>query len=397
MTKLLINLFVKNSEDTTSMPVRESYGRLAGITGIASNLLLFLLKLISGWISGSISILADAMNNLSDCASSTVTLVGFKIAAKPADEHHPYGHARVEYISGLIVSFLVMLIGFELFISSVRKIIDPTAVEFSRWTVVILSVSILLKLWQSLFNRHIGKRIDSTALIATATDSLNDVITTTVVLAGAILTHFTGLNLDGWMGALVALFILISGIRLVGETVSPLLGLAPDTQLVNKIEEKILGYDTVIGLHDLIVHNYGPGHIFASVHVEFPACQDILISHDIIDNIERDFKLKQGIEMVIHLDPIVTDNEQLSEYKKCIQNIIKEIDPALSIHDFRMVDGKSHTNLIFDLVVPSQFQIGNKELRLMIVEKARKTDPDLYCVVTIDRSYISSQPQIGPH
>lgn len=391
MTAFLIRLFVRNSDDPTNSQVRESYGKLAGVVGIASNLLLFLLKLFVGVFTGSIAIMADAMNNLSDCASSVITLVGFKLAGMPADEQHPYGHARIEYISGLVVSFLILLIGFEFFISSVRKILHPEPVAFGLNVVVILLISIAVKLWQGLFNRKIGARIDSAALKATATDSINDVVTTTAVLLGAVLAHFTALNLDGWMGMLVAVFILVSGFQLVNETVSPLLGMPPSDTLVRQIEEKIFSYDSVLGLHDLIVHNYGPGRRFASVHVEVPASQDILASHDIIDNIERDFKLEMNIDLVIHLDPIITDDERLSGYRSYIEAAVQEIDPVLSIHDFRMVEGKTHTNLIFDIVVPPRFHLNDSALRELVGRKASQLDGTCYCVITVDRSYTSTR------
>ena len=304
MTKLLIRLFVRNWENTDSPAVRESYGKLAGITGVVTNLLLALLKLLSGWFFNSIAIMADAVNNLSDSASSIVTLVGFKLSSKPADAKHPYGHARIEYISGMIVSFIVVVLGVQLAQSSIDKILAPEESSFTWITIGVLVVSILLKLWQGLFYRKIGKTISSTTLEATSTDSLNDVISTSAVLAGIIITLLTGVNLDGWLGLLVAVLITISGIRLVMETSQPLLGMAPSQELVQSIYSRILSYDGIIGLHDLEVHSYGEGRIFASVHCEVDADQDIMISHDIIDNIERDFLQDSGIHLVIHLDPV---------------------------------------------------------------------------------------------
>lgn len=392
MTNLLVRLFVKNSGDTTNLVVRERYGKLAGAVGIASNLLLFLLKLLVGLFSGSIAILADAVNNLSDCASSVITLAGFHLAALPPDEKHPYGHARFEYISGLAVSFLILAIGFQFLLSSVRKIITPAEVVFSTTVALILAVSILVKLWQGLFNRNIGRRIASDALRATAVDSINDVVSTSVVLAGLLLAHFTGWNLDGWFGLAVAVFILVSGVQLVAETLNPLLGTAPAREQVQQLEEKILGYESVLGLHDLVIHNYGPGRSFASAHVEVPANQDILLSHDIIDNIERDVARELQIELVVHLDPLVTDNEQLTGCRQEVQGILQEIDPALSMHDFRMVEGKTHTNLIFDVVVPPRYHTTDKALRAETGRRVRqRLGEGMYCVITIDRSYTATR------
>lgn len=391
MTKLLIKLFIEEPDNTADPRVRGLYGRLAGGVGVASNLLLFLLKMMIGIVTRSISIMADAVNNLSDCASSVITLAGFKLSGMPADEQHPYGHARFEYISGLVVSFLILAIGFQFLVSSVRKIRNPEPVAFLPAVAVILIVSIAVKLWQGRFNRRIGDIISSTALRATAADSRNDVITTAVVLSGAVAERFTGLRLDGWMGLAVAAFILVSGVKLVIETLDPLLGMAPDEELVGNIEERILGYDSVLGLHDLIVHNYGPGRCFASVHVEVPADQDILVSHDIIDNIERDFANGLGIELVIHLDPIVTDNERLSGYRDYVEQAVHSIDPVLSIHDFRMVEGKTHTNLIFDIVLPPRYHIADDVLRKMLGHSVTQLKENLYCVITVDRSYTSTR------
>jgi cation diffusion facilitator family transporter len=335
--------------------------------------------------------MADAVNNLSDSASSVITLVAFKLAGAPADEEHPYGHARIEYISGLVVSFLILAIGVEFLISSVRKILEPSGVIFTPAVAVILLVSIAVKLWQGLFNKNVGERISSTALKATAADSLNDVVATVVVLAGAIIAHVSGYHLDGWMGLLVAAFILVSGVRMVIETISPLLGMAPDCDMVAELEQKILSYDSVLGIHDLMVHNYGPGRSFASVHVEVPASQDILISHDIIDNIEREVTGALGLELVIHLDPIVTDDERLSGYRKYVADAVKELDPQLTIHDFRMVEGKTHTNLIFDVVVPPRYEMTDNALREVISRQVCKLQENLFCVITVDRSYTSTR------
>ena len=308
MTHFLIKFFVKDSEYLKNPRVRESYGQLGSIVGIVCHIFLFIAKLAIGTIFNSISITADAINNLSDAGSSIITWIGFKLSGKPADEDHPFGHARVEYISGLIVSFLIILLGVELVKSSVQKILHPEPLVFDTLIVVVLILSIALKFWLSRFNRKLGDLIDSTTLKATSTDSMNDVIATSVVLISILISSFTSLQVDGYMGCLVALFIIYSGINLVKETISPLLGEAPNPELVNNIISTIRNYEGVLGIHDLVVHNYGPERCFASVHVEVDAGEDILKSHDMIDNIERDFASNLGIHLIIHLDPIITDD-----------------------------------------------------------------------------------------
>jgi len=390
MTNLLINTFIKDKTNKNSPSVRESYGKLAGSVGIVSNIILFAAKLFAGIISGSISITADAANNLSDSASSIITLAGFKLSGMPADEDHPYGHARYEYISGLIVSCIIIVIGFQFFVSSAKKIINPSDVSYTLLFWIILTASMLIKTWQSFFNAKIGKIISSPALAAAAADSRNDVITTGVILISAVISHFTGFIIDGYMGALVAVFILYSGIGLIRQTLSPLLGEAPESSLVDEIQQKILSYESVIGLHDLMVHNYGPNRRFASVHVELPAKQDIMVSHDIIDTIERDFAAEMQISLVIHLDPVVTDDPKLNELKAKIQDIIANISAKLDMHDFRMVEGVSRSNLIFDVVVPPRFKISDKDLREKISDEVKKINENYFCVIAIDRSYITS-------
>ena len=355
MTQLLIKLFVKDSANLNSPTVRGAYGKLGGAVGITSNLLLFAAKLFAGLVSGSISITADAMNNLSDSAASVITLAAFKLAEKPADEDHPYGHARYEYISGVIVSCLIIIIGLQFFVSSFQKIFNPSAVEYSAAFWVILGGSMAIKLWMSFFNTRLGLIIGSSSLAATAADSRNDVIITGVVLVSALFSHFTNFSIDGYMGVLVAAFILYSGVGLIIQTLSPLLGEAPEEALVEEIHKKIMSYDSVIGLHDLIVHNYGPKRRFASVHVEFPAEQDIMISHDITDEIERDFAADLQISLVVHLDPVVTNDPLLNELKEKVQSIVRSLSPMLGLHDFRMVKGVIRQNLIFDIVVPHGF------------------------------------------
>lgn len=388
MTGFLVRMFIKDGDNIENARVREKYGKLAGIVGIATNLILFLIKIIAGTISGSISITADAVNNLSDSGASIVTLIGFKISGKPADANHPYGHARMEYISGLIVSFIIMVLGFELAKTSVEKIIRPEMPQFSWPVAFILLISILMKLWQCLFYRKIGRRIDSSALIAASLDSRNDILATSSVLAATVITSLTGFNLDGYMGVAVALFIMISGIRLIMDTASPLLGNAPSKELVRKIYQKILSYEGIVGLHDLSIHNYGAGKCFASVHCEVSAGQDIMVSHDIIDNIERDFLKDMGIHMVIHLDPVVTNNEQTNELKAAVRDLIRQISPQIGMHDFRVVWGITHSNLIFDIVVPFEFQWSDDELIAMITEKIQQIDPSYRAVIIVDHNYV---------
>ncbi|CAB1250204.1 Cation-efflux pump [Ruminococcaceae bacterium BL-6] len=391
MTELLIRLFVKDSEQVSNPDVRGRYGKLSGLVGVGTNLLLFVVKFLTGFFFHSIAIMADAVNNFSDMASSLITLIGFKLSSKPADAQHPYGHARMEYISGLIVSFLVMMVGVQLVQSSFGKILRPQPTGFGFVVVAILAVSILLKLWQSAFYAKIGKKIDSTALQASSQDSRNDVLSTAAVLLGALVSRYTGLMLDGWMGLAVAVFIIVSGIRLIIDTTSPLLGLAPTKELVREIYRKIMSYQGILGLHDLNVHNYGPGRCFASVHCEVPADEDIMVSHDIIDNIERDFLKDMNIHLVIHLDPIVTGDERTNELKEAVAGIIREISPDISMHDFRVVWGTTHSNLIFDVVVPYRFRMTDDQLQQTLVDRIHQMNPNYHAVVVVDHTYV---PQI---
>lgn len=388
MTQLLVQKFIKNYEDIQNPIVREKYGLLGGIVGIACNLLLFISKLFIGIISSSVSIIADAINNLSDAASSVVTLIGFKISSKPADSDHPFGHARVEYVAGLVVSFIIIFLGLQLAGSSISKILNPSTLMVSPVTIIVLILSIFVKLWMSFFNRHLGEKIQSSTLKATATDSLNDVIATTSVLLSMGIFYFTSFNLDGFIGLIVACFIIYSGINVIKETVSPLLGEAPTDELVQTIQSKILTYEGVLGLHDLVVHSYGPNRCFASVHVEVSAAEDILVSHDLIDGIERDFALDLGIHLVIHLDPIIKGDALSNTLQDMVITIVSTIDPDLSIHDFRTVQGVTHTNLIFDVTVPTNFKKSDKELAYLINQHIREQDPSFHAVMTIDRNYI---------
>ena len=390
MIQLIIRTFIKNYKDVENHHVRESYGKLAGVVGIISNIILFIIKFTVGILFKSISVTADAVNNLSDAGSSIITLIGFKLSGKPADAKHPYGHARMEYITGLAVSFIIILLGVQLIQTSFDKVLHPEESVFSYLTITVLIISILMKLWQGMFNKKVGKTIHSTALEATAADSINDVVATSAVLLSTIIAKWTGVNLDGYMGILVAVFILVSGVKMIGETINPLLGMAPDQEMVDQIYKKIMSYDTVLGIHDLVVHNYGPQRCFASVHVEVPASQDILISHDIIDNIERDFARDMDIHLVVHLDPFVTDDETTNLLKAQVKHIVKDISPDLSIHDFRAVVGVSHTNLIFDVCVPFSVKMSDAEITGLISRKVKEINPTYYTVIVVDRSYTGS-------
>ncbi len=388
MTNFLIRLFVRDYKNTSSARIRERYGQFAGIMGIVSNFLLFLIKIIAGTVFHSIAVTADAVNNLSDSGSSLVTLVGFKLSGKPADAEHPYGHARIEYISGLIVSFIIVFLGIQLIRSSVAKILKPTPAEFSWVLAAALVLSILIKFWQALFYSRIGGLIKSTTIKATAVDSRNDVLATASVLAAATISHFSGFNLDGYMGVVVALFILASGIKLVMETSDPLLGTAPKKELVQSIYTKIHSYDGILGIHDLTVHSYGPGRHFASVHCEVSASEDIMVSHDLIDNIERDFMEELGIHLVIHLDPIDIDDERTKALKAEVTALVRGISPMLDIHDFRVVWGITHSNLIFDIEVPFGFELEDSQLKEIVTAKIRALDSTYNAIITIDHDYV---------
>ena len=384
MTSLLLRLFVKNHDDTENPVVRGAYGKLAGAVGIVCNLLLFAGKLLAGILSGSVAVTADAVNNLSDASSSLVTLLGFKLAERPADEEHPYGHARIEYISGLVVAALILLIGAELAKSSFSKILHPETVEFSLLTLGVLVGSILVKLWMALFCRKLGRRIDSTNLLATSADSRNDVISTAAVLVGCLVGYFFDVKLDGYIGMAVALFIIWSGCSIAKDTINPLLGERASEELVRNISDLILSHEKILGIHDLMVHDYGPGNCFASVHAEMDSAEDPLICHDIIDDIERDALRELQVHLVIHYDPIVTDDEELNAARALVEQEIKSIDESLSLHDFRMVRGPGHTNLIFDLVIPYSMEDRKAELKARIDERLQRQDRKYYTVITFD-------------
>lgn len=381
----LLKFFIKGYPDHIDTNMRGKAGKAAGLVGIGTNVLLFAIKLLGGLISGSIAMLADAVNNLTDSVSSIVTIVGFRLAEKPADDGHPFGHARMEYISGVMISFIMVFLGFQFGMSSFEKILAPEYTEYSAAVIVILILSILIKLWQSLFYRAVGKRIGSQTLTATAADSRNDVVSTLAILLGAVISLFTGLHLDGYIGLLVAIFITVSGVRLIIETANPLLGTAPDLELVKKIHDKIHSYEGVIGMHDLAIHSYGEGKCFASVHCEVPAEEDILISHDIIDNIERDFLRDMDIHMVIHLDPVVTSDERTNALREDIMASVAELYPNFSVHDFRVVWGITHSNIVFDVAVPFSEPDSDARINERITKMIQEKDELYRLVLTIDR------------
>lgn len=387
MTKLIKNIFLKN-KDAETPSGREYYGRVAGIVGIVCNLILSILKFIVGYLSNSVSITADATNNISDAGSSIVTLVGFRLSEKPADEDHPYGHARIEYITGLIISFLILLVGFETLKTSFNKILHPEESIFSWVTVGVLVASIAMKLWLSSFNTNLAKAIKSKTLEATAADSRNDCISTGAVLLSTLIAKFFGFNLDGFIGVGVAIVILVSGINLIKETVGPLLGQAPSREIFNIIEEGILSYDNVLGVHDLMVHSYGPGSYFASAHIEMDAKINVLVCHDIMDTIERDFKEKHNIHLVVHLDPTVLDCEETNELKEVVRKILYDIDPIITFHDFRVVVGETAKNVLFDVVVPPKYKYSDEDLVSEIKNRIKIAGQgNLYAVILVDKSY----------
>lgn len=385
MTDLILRIFVRDHKNTEDPAVRDKCGRVAGAVGIVTNFLLFLMKIIVGTVFHSVSVTADAVNNLTDSGSSVVTLIGFKMASKPADEKHPFGHARIEYLSGVIVSFIVIFLGLQLGMSSIEKILTPEENALTPVALVVLVISILAKLWQCLFYRKVGRMIKSESVEATSKDSRNDVIATSVVLLGAVITMLIGVNLDGYMGAAVALFIVFSGVQLTISTADPLLGQAPEGELVQTITEKMLSYPGIIGMHDLAVHNYGVGRCFASAHCEVDAKNDILVSHDLIDNIERDFSRDLGIHMVIHLDPVIVGDARTDALHCKVQSLVTALYPTVTIHDFRVIWGVTHSNIVFDAAVPFSVKDSDAVITQKLEAEIQKLDPDYRTVVTIDR------------
>ena len=393
MTQFLIRCFIKRPDDVKDAAVRTAYGNLASLVGMACNILLCIGKLLAGTLFGSIAIMADALNNLSDASSNVVSLIGFRLAAKAPDAEHPYGHARYEYLAGLVVSVTILAIGLSLLKESALKVLHPTPVVFSWLSIGVLAASILVKLWLSGFNRAVGKKINSETLMATAADSRNDVLTTGAVLLSTILCSLTGYGIvDGIMGVGVAAFILWSGWGLVMDTLSPLLGESPSPELVEHIERTVMSYPGVLGVHDLMVHDYGPGHQFASLHVEFPAETDPLTAHDVIDNIENDFLKKDRLQVTIHYDPIVTADASVGVLRARLQEHARQLDPQLSIHDLRIVPGDSHTNVLFDLVFPAGYTGDIDQMLAKMCQFVKEQDPKYCCVVKVEQSYASALP-----
>ena len=388
MITLLSKLIIKNYNDYASPSVRLKYGMLCGAVGIFFNILLFTGKILAGTLTGSIGITADAFNNLSDAGSSAITLVGFRLSDAKADKEHPFGHGRFEYIAGLIVSMAILLMGFELAKTSVDKIIHPEEVTFSFLAMGVLIVSILTKLYMFFYNRGIGKKIDSAAMRATALDSFSDVTATSVVLLSMLIGKWTGWKIDGYAGLLVALFIGYTGIRAAQETISPLLGQSPTREFVDKIEQIVLAQDGVIGVHDLVVHDYGPGRRMISLHAEVPADGNMILLHDTVDNLEKQLRKECGCEAVIHMDPVETNNKETNRLRAETLSILWEIDERLTLHDFRVVPGSTHTNLVFDVVVPFDLSMTDEEVKKAVNERVHALEGTCYAVIDIDKSSV---------
>ncbi len=386
MIALLSRWLIRNYKNYTSPRVRIAYGVLCGTVGIGFNILLFIGKIIAGTLSGSIGVTADAFNNLSDAGSSVVTLIGFRLSASKADREHPFGHGRFEYIAGLFVSMAILLMGFELIRSSVGKIISPEPVQFSMLTVVILAASILVKFYMYLYNRAVGRKIDSATMRATALDSFSDMAATSVVLLATFVSKWTGAAIDGWAGVAVALFILYTGVMAARETISPLLGQPPDAAYVKRVENIVLESGEIIGVHDLIVHDYGPGRLMISLHAEVPADGDMIHLHDAVDNIEKKLRTELGCEAVIHMDPIVINDERTNRLRAQTEALVRGIDERLSVHDFRVVPGHTHTNLVFDVVVPYGFPRTDEDVKSEIERLVETLDGNCFAVVDIDKT-----------
>ena len=389
MTELLSRLFVKNHQDAQNPAVRTAYGTMVSITGIILNLLLFTAKFVVGSLFGAISIVGDAVNNLSDAGTQIISLISFRIAAKPADREHPFGHARIEYVTSMIVSFLVMLVGFELLKSSIAQIFSPELPDSSPIAIIVLIGSMLCKLWLGLFNRTIGKRIDSSVMRATAADSLSDVFATGAVLIATVLPMvFTDMkwNPDAYMGVIVAALIMVAGFRILNESKNAILGEAPSEEIVKQITDVVEKYEGALGIHDMVVHNYGPGRIIASLHIEVDGSVDVFETHDMIDTIEQELRETCGIQATIHMDPIVTNDEQVTALRKKTAEAVQKIHPSMQIHDFRFVAGTTHTNLIFDVVVPFEVKMSEAEVKAAVAEKVKEIDPSYFVVLNVDHA-----------
>ena len=390
MTDLLVKMFVKNYEDTDNISVRTAYGVLASGVGIACNVLLSLAKMMVGMLLHSVSVMADAFNNLSDAGSSIIGLVGVKMAEKPADEDHPFGHGRIEYVAALIVAFLVIEVGFTFFKDSISKIRHPEELRFQMVSIVILGMSILVKLWLGMFNKKLGKKIDSQVMMATAADSLGDVIATAATVVSILFWKVTGINIDGFVGLGVSLVVMWAGIGIARDTLEPLIGEATTPEDSRRIKKFVEKYDGIMGSHDLIVHNYGPGRSMASIHAEVPNNVSIEVSHEIIDRIERDAAKELGIFLVIHMDPLETEDQTVLKVRKKTEKAVEELDSRCSIHDFRMVKGEDQMNLIFDLVVPREYsEKKGDELMIRVIERMQEIDKRYQCVITLENSFVA--------
>lgn len=385
MTDLLIKIFVKDYKKTNDSQVRMRYGMLVSIVCITLNILLAAGKLIVGIFVGSVAIQADAVNNFSDAGSSVISLVSFRISGKPADREHPFGHARIEYVASMIVSFIIMIIGVQLLKNSVMKIIHPGKTEFSIVSVIILSASVLCKLWMSIFNRRVGKKIDSEVMRATAADSLSDVISTSAVLISSVILYFTGFDIDAYVGILVAAFIIFTGVKILAETKNSILGEAPVEKDVDGIKRIVSEYPEALGVHDMMVHNYGPGHTIASLHIEVDGEKDIFETHDVVDRIEKRINNELGIICTVHLDPIITNDSERNRVLGEVTDIVDKIDGKITIHDFRLVRGTTHSNLIFDIVVPYENKKSDSEIKAQITEAIKKVNEKYDTVITVDR------------
>ena len=388
MTGLLVKCFVKNGDNINDPKVRSSYGMLSGVVGIVCNCILFVLKFVAGLMTGAVSVSADAFNNLSDAGSSIVTFIGFKMAGKPADDDHPFGHGRIEYIAGLIVAIAIVVMGYELFTQSLDRIFNPKDTAFSIVSVIILIGSILVKMWMAAFNHTLGRKLDSAAMKATATDSLSDCISTTVVLASLIISVISGVNIDGYAGLIVAVFVLLAGVEAAKDTLNPLLGEPAEPEFVHQLEMYATENEMIIGVHDIIVHNYGPGRVYASMHAEVPYNVDVLEAHDIIDLAEQKIKAELGCDVSIHMDPVITDNEEINGLKTMVCQVVSGISDVLKIHDFRVTKGPYLTNLIFDILVPYDFTMKDDELVEFIGKEVAARDSKCRVVINIDKDFV---------
>lgn len=385
MTHILLKLFVKNCDNPKDPKVRHAYGVLSSTVGILLNILLAILKLTAGVLTASIAITADALNNLSDAGSQVISLISFKMAAKPADRDHPFGHARIEYVASMIVSFIILTIGAELFKTSIQSIFAPVEINFGVLSAIILSVSIILKLWLALFNRKIAKRINSSVIRATAADSLADAAATSAVLISMLIFRFSGLNIDGYMGTVVSAFIFIAGIKILSETKNSILGSAPEPEVIEAIHKITKEYPEILGIHDMIVHNYGAGNTMASLHAEVDGSANVFITHDVIDNLEKRLYSELGVRATVHMDPIVTDDERVNALRAQVLAAVRGINDSFSIHDFRFVEGKTHTNLIFDICAPFEVKMTDAEIENAVAVAIKSINENYFAVITIDR------------